>query len=117
MQPLLTQVPSNRLRSTIAAFIPAPASRTARDGPACPVPIMIASYVVAISPPVTPINNRQLLRQPGQTMPMFFVAGPAAAFGGKIVLVPPLEIVLRRQRYLAGFWLPPPNCRSVHSVA
>lgn len=48
MQPVLTQVPPNRLRSMIATFIPVPASRTASDGPACPVPIMIASYVVSI---------------------------------------------------------------------
>jgi hypothetical protein len=34
MQPLLTQVPPNRLRSIIATFIPVAASRTARDGPA-----------------------------------------------------------------------------------
>src|SRR5207248_9533672 len=48
MQPLLTQVPPNRLRSIIATFIPVSASRTARDGPAWPVPITIASYLVAI---------------------------------------------------------------------
>src|SRR6478672_5077168 len=48
MQPVLTQVPPNRLRSIIATLNPAPASRTASGGPACPVPITIASYVVAI---------------------------------------------------------------------
>ena len=32
----------------------------------------------------------------------FVVAGPAA-FGGEIILVPPLELGLRRQRHLAGF--------------
>src|SRR5947209_19498160 len=48
MQPLLTQVPPNRLRSIIATLLPVSASRTARDGPAWPVPITIASYVVAI---------------------------------------------------------------------
>src|SRR5439155_20365330 len=51
MQPLLTQVPPNRLRSIIATFIPVAASRTARDDPACPVPITIASYLVAIGIP------------------------------------------------------------------
>src|SRR5213594_1032598 len=51
MQPLLTHVPPNRLRSIIATFIPVPASRTARDGPAWPVPITIASYLVAIGIP------------------------------------------------------------------
>src|SRR5437016_11050225 len=48
MQPLLTQVPPNRLRSIIATFIPVSASRTARDGPAWPVPITIASYLVVM---------------------------------------------------------------------
>ncbi len=40
---MLTQVPPNILRSAIATFIPAPASRNAKDGPAWPVPITIAS--------------------------------------------------------------------------
>src|SRR5262249_5087907 len=60
MHPLLTQVPPNRLRSIIATFISVPASRTARDGPAWPVPITIASYFVAIGippPGVTFVNN------------------------------------------------------------
>ena len=35
-------------------------------------------------------------------MPVFVVAGPAA-FGGEIILVPPLQLGLRRQRRLAGF--------------
>ena len=48
MQPLLTQVPPKRLRSMIATFIPAAANRTASGGPACPVPMMIASYMIAI---------------------------------------------------------------------
>src|SRR5262245_4654156 len=53
MQPVLTQVPPKRLRSMIAAFIPVPASQTASNGPACPVPITIASYFVDIgSPPL-----------------------------------------------------------------
>ena len=51
MHPLLTQVPPKRLRSMIATFIPAPASRTASGGPACPVPMMIASYVIVITIP------------------------------------------------------------------
>src|SRR5439155_11932795 len=62
MQPLLTQVPPNRLRSIIATFIPVSASRTARDGPAWPVPITIASYLVAIghaSARVTLVYNFQ----------------------------------------------------------
>jgi hypothetical protein len=48
MQPVLTQVPPNNLRSTIATFCPAAAKRCARNGPACPVPMMIASKRVVI---------------------------------------------------------------------
>jgi len=43
MQPVLTQVPPNRLRSTSATFIPAAVNRPARDGPACPAPMTMAS--------------------------------------------------------------------------
>ena len=43
VQPVLMQVPPKRLRSTIATFWPEPASRSARAGPAWPVPMMIAS--------------------------------------------------------------------------
>src|ERR1700730_1170780 len=43
MHPVLTQVPPKRCRSMMATPIPAPESRAARDGPACPVPITIAS--------------------------------------------------------------------------
>jgi hypothetical protein len=43
VQPVLTQVPPGRARSTIATFMPAPASLLAKDGPAWPVPMMIAS--------------------------------------------------------------------------
>ena len=43
MQPLLTQVPPMSLRSMIAVLRPAVASRTASDGPACPVPMTMAS--------------------------------------------------------------------------
>src|SRR5207248_11415471 len=70
MQPLLTQVPPNRLRSIIATFIPVSASRTARDGPAWPVPITIASYLVAIghtSTRVTVVYNFQGAYQPLRT--------------------------------------------------
>src|ERR1051326_4112921 len=43
MQPVLTQVPPNSLRSTTATRMPASASRAASGGPACPVPMMMAS--------------------------------------------------------------------------
>src|SRR5215472_4158920 len=43
VQPVLTQVPPTRWRSTTATVIPAPAKRNAKDGPAWPVPMMIAS--------------------------------------------------------------------------
>src|SRR5579859_6127187 len=44
MHPVLTQVPPNNLRSAIATFMPAAVKRPAREGPACPVPMMMASY-------------------------------------------------------------------------
>src|SRR5579862_9516845 len=43
MHPVFTHVPPNLWRSIIATVLPAPANRAARDGPAWPVPIMIAS--------------------------------------------------------------------------
>jgi hypothetical protein len=43
MQPLFTQVPPKRPRSTTATFIPARVNRFARAGPACPVPMIAAS--------------------------------------------------------------------------
>jgi hypothetical protein len=43
MHPVLTQVPPNAPRSMIATVIPAAASRRASGGPACPVPMTIAS--------------------------------------------------------------------------
>src|SRR5262249_16829652 len=46
MQPVLTQVPPKSLRSMMATFIPALANRCASGGPACPVPMIIASYFV-----------------------------------------------------------------------
>src|ERR1700727_641308 len=48
VHPVFTQVPPNSLRSTIATFIPASLKRPANDGPACPVPTMIASYAFDI---------------------------------------------------------------------
>jgi hypothetical protein len=41
--PVLTQVPPYNLCSTMASFCPAAAKRCARNGRACPVPMMIAS--------------------------------------------------------------------------
>src|SRR5215469_12747786 len=49
VHPVLTQVPPNSLRSTIATFIPASLKRPARGAPACPVPTMIASYAFDIN--------------------------------------------------------------------
>ncbi|MEZ5289023.1 MAG: hypothetical protein R2712_30325 [Vicinamibacterales bacterium] len=43
MQPVFTQVPPKRARSMMAVRRPAFASRAARGGPACPVPMTIAS--------------------------------------------------------------------------
>src|SRR5208282_3258856 len=49
VHPVFTHVPPNRLRSTIATFIPASLKRPARGAPACPVPTMIASYAFIIN--------------------------------------------------------------------
>ena len=49
-----------------------------------------------------PFRRRDLPDEFGEIAPVFVVAG-AAAFGGKIELVPPLQFGLWRQRHLAGF--------------
>src|SRR5437763_4897349 len=74
MQPLLTQVPPNRLRSIIATFIPVSASRTARDGPAWPVPITIASYLAAIGIP--PLGLQSSIIFQGSYQPLMFRFDP-----------------------------------------
>src|ERR1700730_11567194 len=51
MQPVFTHVPPKRFRSMIATFIPAPVRRFASEGPAWPVPIMIASNGMLIISP------------------------------------------------------------------
>src|SRR5579863_519211 len=43
IHPVFTHVPPNFWRSIIATVIPAAENRAARDGPACPVPMTIAS--------------------------------------------------------------------------
>src|SRR5215467_7847156 len=43
MHPVFTQVPPNLWRSMMATVLPAAAKRAARDGPAWPVPMMMAS--------------------------------------------------------------------------
>src|ERR1700732_109878 len=43
MQPVFTQVPPNNFRSMTATFMPVSTKRAASDGPACPVPMMMAS--------------------------------------------------------------------------
>src|SRR5260221_8993457 len=49
MQPTLTQVPPNSLRSMMAVFIPASVRRAASGGPAWPVPMMMASNRVVMA--------------------------------------------------------------------
>src|SRR5215471_16886428 len=63
MQPVLTQVPPNDLRSMIATLRPAATRRPANEGPAWPVPMMIASYPVIGFPSIA-INKRH-----DETMP------------------------------------------------
>ena len=48
-----------------------------------------------------PFRRSALPDELGKVVPVLLVAGPAA-FGGKIILVPPLELSLWRQRHLAG---------------
>src|SRR2546425_11964230 len=48
-----------------------------------------------------PLRRSDLPNQLRKVVPVFVVAGPAA-FRGKVILVPPLELSLWRQRYLAG---------------
>src|SRR5215831_12969103 len=49
-----------------------------------------------------PLRRRELPDESRKIVPVLVVAGPAA-LGGKIVLVPPFEFGLWRQRHLAGF--------------
>src|ERR1700730_4083370 len=49
-----------------------------------------------------PFGRSDLPDQLRKLAPVLFVAG-TAAFGGKIELVPPFELGLRRQWHLAGF--------------
>ena len=49
-----------------------------------------------------PLRRSDLPDQLGKIVPVVLVAG-AAAFGGKIILIPPLQLGLGRQRLLAGF--------------
>ena len=54
-----------------------------------------------------PLRRGELPDQPGEIAPVLVVAR-AAALGGEIVLVPPLQLGLRRQRHPVGF----AGCRS-----
>src|SRR6516165_265297 len=46
IHPVLTQVPPKSFRSMIATLMPTALRRYAKDGPACPVPMIMASYLV-----------------------------------------------------------------------
>ncbi len=64
MQPVLTQVPPKAPRSTTATFMPAAESRAARAGPACPVPMMIASCCISDSYSMTRIGGQEFFPSP-----------------------------------------------------
>ena len=49
MQPVLTQVPPNSLRSTSATFMPARGQPAGEGGPACPAPMMMASKLCSMA--------------------------------------------------------------------
>src|SRR5512133_278461 len=48
-----------------------------------------------------PLRRSRTPNQPGKVTPVLVVTGPAAV-GGEVVLIPPLELSVRRQRQLAG---------------
>ena len=48
-----------------------------------------------------PLRRSDLPNEPGKIVPVFIVARPPA-FRGKIILVPPFELSLWRQRHLVG---------------
>src|SRR5215510_6100571 len=54
IHPVLTHVPPNLWRSIIATVLPAPANLAAKDGPAWPVPMMMASnfLIAAVLHPI-----------------------------------------------------------------
>src|SRR5580658_2672819 len=83
MQPVLTQVPPNSLRSMMATFMPAPAMRTARNGPAWPVPMMIASKESAMGVLSHPISGILLPK----VMRTFVLAVIGSALIGATVLM------------------------------
>src|SRR6516225_4450862 len=70
VQPVLTQVPPTRWRSTTATFIPAPARRNAKDGPAWPVPMIIAS-----KSGMTTLSSSRRLHYDNQWLMSFHVSG------------------------------------------
>jgi hypothetical protein len=49
-----------------------------------------------------PFRRSGLPNEPGEIAPVLLVTG-SAAFGGEIILVPPIELGLGRQRRLVGF--------------
>jgi hypothetical protein len=49
-----------------------------------------------------PLRRSELPDEPGKVAPVLLVPGPPA-FRGEVVLVPPLELGLGRQRRLVGF--------------
>src|SRR6185369_17143732 len=76
MHPVFTQVPPNLWRSMMATAIPSAENRAAKDGPAWPVPIMIASKCRDTRhPPLTNIadydtvNNRHAASAMMQRLP------------------------------------------------
>src|SRR5438093_12023660 len=64
MQAVFTQVPPNAPRWMSATRMPALVSRCARNGPAWPVPMMIASYVALI--PASVVHDGSAPRTPPQ---------------------------------------------------
>src|SRR5271165_7029949 len=64
VHPVFTHVPPNLSRSMIATVLPAPANRAASDGPAWPVPMMIASKCFVVLVNARPLRGACLLELP-----------------------------------------------------
>src|SRR6478672_3844808 len=98
MQPVLTQVPPTSRRSTIATRRPASARRLASDGPACPVPMMIASCVVVMRAR----EEDEPARGWGRGSPNQDAAGGLHTWGDVGVSVTPVHGSKRLSRFAAG---------------
>ena len=92
MQPLLTQVPPKRLRSTIATLRPSRVSRPASEGPDWPVPMMMASYrvVIVYALPARMVQTGARLAPAGSLLPGTGWPAPGPAMKGETMTLSPI---------------------------